>query len=1003
MNKKFSTILTMALLLIGALFSNANAAGTVTAASYESLNSKLELKNGVKFYLGSTNNLFPIKTVKLKDNTEVATFDAVAAFDATKTAVFEVSDYSYAANGDISTFSLKVKGQYVYAKLNAKATAAVADGDEAKDITKVFKVQGKTIAFDAIIADLLGATKLIAETTNPAVAFTAQKALDAQDLNEVKNGSFSLKYAADNLAEANIFDQKIVAIKLDGTITANSTGKLADYKAGTYFAIGVKDADLKATNVLTSGSFGKTNTLDNKDEAKAFFEKTTFIVMDDSKNYNLDALNAEGEGYKFKTVKGKDLTADASANAAFVVNEFDVVNNPGEFRMTLEDPYIKDAAISGTVYVGVIQATPTDTKTYLTTVAAAKADKLISATFNGSSWASASALLKKDAMNVVSIYFTSGIPSTGVDPSVNDKVTEYHKYLVAGSNNSSYELHAEAADNIDFTSPIAQWVVKGYDGKSMFTLANRENPDTEVELTLNTTSDEGIYEIVAANSAEIANISAQVGDDNAYKNLAGKKVKFTSLTTTDRDGFLNLATDQMKGIELIFSGANAQVGKKTYYGVFTYTNAATPALDKYAPSLESAGSYFDFEKAKNAKDETDYIINEVPYAYLDKDGVVTEAKDTIFVASYKLKAADKKYLKADFSGYDVVGGSGVGEYIFRKNVNGTYAMLKVTTDYATTVVADAQITSVNTASPLAFASATAYLYGDNSNFSDVTFAYSSAATSLKAVPTHATLDNELGSVSMQENKNGFMEGILINKGSESLFTMWLDTADSKAAIPSFYISKGIATKADAESRLFLYNAIDSMNYWTEGSAIQKPNEVYQLEGSSNPKAIFRAATLVSADTLLTTIAGKEVSLVMKNADAKKDQANGLDKYRFTIVLADEDVDGEYVIRSGSKYLYSLNGKLGFTASKKEALVVTLGAGDATANDVTPSVSEVKVIASEGQIVITGAQGKKVAVSNILGQTIANTVLSSDNVTISAPAGVVVVNVEGEAAVKAIVK
>ncbi|MFV0581043.1 MAG: DUF6383 domain-containing protein, partial [Parabacteroides gordonii] len=40
---------------------------------------------------------------------------------------------------------------------------------------------------------------------------------------------------------------------------------------------------------------------------------------------------------------------------------------------------------------------------------------------------------------------------------------------------------------------------------------------------------------------------------------------------------------------------------------------------------------------------------------------------------------------------------------------------------------------------------------------------------------------------------------------------------------------------------------------------------------------------------------------------------------------------------------------------------------------------------------------------VLGQTIANTVLSSDNATISAPAGVVVVAIEGEAAVKAIVK
>ena len=76
--------------------------------------------------------------------------------------------------------------------------------------------------------------------------------------------------------------------------------------------------------------------------------------------------------------------------------------------------------------------------------------------------------------------------------------------------------------------------------------------------------------------------------------------------------------------------------------------------------------------------------------------------------------------------------------------------------------------------------------------------------------------------------------------------------------------------------------------------------------------------------------------------------------------------------------------------------------DPTANeDIT--ASEVTIIAGNGQITINGAAGKKVVVSNILGQVVANTVLTSDNATIAAPQGVVVVAVEGEEAVKAIVK
>ena len=76
--------------------------------------------------------------------------------------------------------------------------------------------------------------------------------------------------------------------------------------------------------------------------------------------------------------------------------------------------------------------------------------------------------------------------------------------------------------------------------------------------------------------------------------------------------------------------------------------------------------------------------------------------------------------------------------------------------------------------------------------------------------------------------------------------------------------------------------------------------------------------------------------------------------------------------------------------------------EATANDEV-TVSSVKVIAQNGKVQIAGAQGKKVVITNILGQTVANTIITSDNATIAAPAGVVVVAVEGEEAVKAIVK
>ena len=67
------------------------------------------------------------------------------------------------------------------------------------------------------------------------------------------------------------------------------------------------------------------------------------------------------------------------------------------------------------------------------------------------------------------------------------------------------------------------------------------------------------------------------------------------------------------------------------------------------------------------------------------------------------------------------------------------------------------------------------------------------------------------------------------------------------------------------------------------------------------------------------------------------------------------------------------------------------------------ISAVKVIAGQGTVTILNAAGKQVVISNVLGQTVANAVLTSDNATIDAPTGVLVIAVEGESAVKAVVK
>ena len=161
-------------------------------------------------------------------------------------------------------------------------------------------------------------------------------------------------------------------------------------------------------------------------------------------------------------------------------------------------------------------------------------------------------------------------------------------------------------------------------------------------------------------------------------------------------------------------------------------------------------------------------------------------------------------------------------------------------------------------------------------------------------------------------------------------------------------------------------------------------------------------------------------LVIKNPEGRLSTADknfNQAKFAFKYVepVASVHEDAPFVIETAffnskdykmndTGFLRNINGVVVVTPEEEDATVFTLTPeeGGSTANEGV-EVSEVTVIAGEGNVTIAGAAGKKVVVSNILGQVVANTVITSDNATIAAPAGVVVVAVEGEEAVKAIIK
>ena len=111
---------------------------------------------------------------------------------------------------------------------------------------------------------------------------------------------------------------------------------------------------------------------------------------------------------------------------------------------------------------------------------------------------------------------------------------------------------------------------------------------------------------------------------------------------------------------------------------------------------------------------------------------------------------------------------------------------------------------------------------------------------------------------------------------------------------------------------------------------------------------------------------------------------------------DDDGDVDEIERGYIKYQ---NGVPVVTLDQKEAWVFNLeelsGEENAPTANENITAGSVVVAGVNGAVVVKGAEGKNVIVSTILGKVVANETVSSDNATIAAPQGVVVVSVDGE--------
>ena len=193
---------------------------------------------------------------------------------------------------------------------------------------------------------------------------------------------------------------------------------------------------------------------------------------------------------------------------------------------------------------------------------------------------------------------------------------------------------------------------------------------------------------------------------------------------------------------------------------------------------------------------------------------------------------------------------------------------------------------------------------------------------------------------------------------------------------------------------FLVNMVDSAKAW-KGSDKTNP----YIWDKSN---YYRLAFIDGIHT------GDKLILNTAKAKTTIDLSNNNDKVcTFAFRYVDEDREG---VKIETLYGVEANGTpiRGWLKYQNNVPVVTRDYDDAhvflvdnttteapTANEEISANAVVSVVATDGAVIVKGAEGKNVIVSTILGKVVANEVLNSDNETIAAPAGIVVVSVDGE--------
>ena len=816
--------------------------------------------------------------------------------------------------------------------------------------------------------------------SSPANDFSFYEVADAEvpstDLNALYNSAgFNLKLGNDKVANAFDNGKTIKAVgvdpkKEDLVLTKDgykyASNTFEGFPAGTYF--------------LSETPAGKVPTDDK--ELYQYLLNSTFVAVSPSDNASTSATKqAKGEGFTLKEVAGKDLDLHLAVNeltsgtTVSVMNAAFTVMN----KATDKDSYALSLArfrynasssaaqhTLGKVGLNILSDTSYGSTEQLVSDPAAGTTKYIFQ-FVESTIKKGSDLLNANGASVYNIKFVGG----DVDGF----------YLTNAWHNNSKKNFAKGTILSDPTTPAFQYVITKVDGNDV-TFTNRETGEDFTAKLFDKGNNKYTLALVSADqniAYTILNVqnNGDIKAETSTEDLNLSEIELVPVTSVDKfAGFMDEADETR--ISLTFARDEDPTSNKLY----PFVNDQNSFY--YMTDDVTKGAVWQLEKSEKPKYETR------TYAYIDADEKVAYKLegDTVAYYTYKFQYVKDGVLKKLYMNNSNLGNSYLPntgtDYIVKENVDGSVAILD---EYNNN-----EYVSVNSHTAKAeanFLQKSAINQETNATDIKAYIVLDAPEVTLPTTASYITMKDEVGNLSLGIDNE---RDVVYAKDD---VTIRVFATDKDKEIPSFFVTTGW-NKEDG-SRMFLMNPSDSVDYKVGAGKYDKN---YQWNADMT-KAIFKSAKLnASLDTLTTSITGKTTKVAMKADNAGVQ--GGLDYFKYQIFLADaEEADDLYIVRTladaeGGRYLCQLNGKFGWSKDRDNAIKFRIADVDApTANESINAANNVIVAGVDGAVVVKGAEGKNVIVSTILGKVVANEVVSSDNATIAAPAGIVVVSVDGE--------